>query len=100
MPDLSKALDQFYAQMLKPKKPQKKAVRGGRCDAWRKFTSMELSVHPKQVKEANERAKRHGLAVHYDRRGRCFITSPSAMKGLKRLEGLGDQDMVGGIFDR
>lgn len=55
-------------------------------------TSWALSVHPKQVKEANARAKRHGIAVRYDATGKCHLSGKGARRDLMRLEGMHDNE--------
>jgi hypothetical protein len=47
-----------------------------------------LAVHPKQVQEANERNKRHGVNVSYcPQTGRALIPDEGAYRKLRRLEG-------------
>lgn len=58
--------------------------------AWADFTSEALAVHPTQVKEANERSKRHGLGVVYDKQGFARIPDRAARRRLMRLEGVHD----------
>lgn len=99
--DLAAGLDAFYKQVLeaatKERVRKRKARRGG-CDAWRKFQSRALACHPKQVDEMNARAKRHGIAVEYDKKGRCRISGPAARKQILRLEGLHDESGYGGLY--
>lgn len=99
--DLLTGLDQFYKQVLdaatKERVRKRKARRGG-CDAWRKFQSRALAVHSRQVEAANARAKRHGIAVEYDKKGRCRISGPAARKQLMKLEGMHDESGYGGIY--
>ena len=57
---------------------------------WADFTSEALAVHPDQVGEANERAKRHGLGTKYDRNGFAHIPDRADRKRLLRLEGMHD----------
>lgn len=54
------------------------------------LVSEALAVHPKQVAEANARAKRHGISVTYQKDGRCIIPDRGNRKKLLRLEGLHD----------
>lgn len=47
-----------------------------------------LAVHPKQVEQANERAKRHGINVTYcPKTGRVHIPDNGAYRKLLKLEG-------------
>lgn len=99
--DLAKGLDQFYKQVLEAatkERVRKRTARRGGCDAWRKFQSRALAVHPKQVEAANARAKRHGIAVEYDKKGRCRISGPMARKQLLKLEAMHDESGYGGIY--
>lgn len=59
--------------------------------------SQALAVHPKQVEAANERAKRHGIDVRYEKNGTAVIGSRHARKRLLRLEGF--HDKAGGYGD-
>lgn len=45
-----------------------------------------LAVHPKQIEQANERAKKHGINVTYGKHGLCHIPDPGNYKKLLRLE--------------
>jgi hypothetical protein len=58
--------------------------------AWDDFRSEALAVHPSQVKEANERSKRHNLGVKYDAKGFARIPDRASRKRLMRLEGVHD----------
>lgn len=100
--DLATAVGQFHQQTYeaatKERVRKRKARRGG-CDAWRKFQSRGLAVHPKQVEQARARAKRHGIVgVDYDKKGRCLISSPAARKALLKLEGMHDESGYGGLY--
>lgn len=99
--DLATLVGQFHQQTYeaatKERVRKRKARRGG-CDAWRKFQSRALAVHPKQVEAANARAKRHGIAVEYDKKGRCHISGPAARKKLMALESMHDESGYGGIY--
>lgn len=64
---------------------------------WKPIVSRALSVHPKQVEEANARAKRHGLGIEYRPDGKPILTSRENRKKLLRLEGFHDND--GGYGD-
>lgn len=60
--------------------------------------SVALSVMKKQVKEANERARKHGLTgVYYEPSGKCILSDRGARRDLMRLEGLHDNS--GGYGD-
>ena len=50
--------------------------------------SVALCVHPKQALQANERAKRHGINVYYNRQGTCIIPDSKNYAKLLRIEGL------------
>lgn len=72
-------------------------VLSGSTSAWQDFQSEALAVHPKQVKEANERSKRHNLGVVYDAKGLAHIPDRAARKRLLKLEGV--HDKAGGYGD-
>ena len=59
--------------------------------------SWALAVHPKQVGEANARAKRHGINVVYKKNGSVHIPDRAERKKLLRLEGFHDNN--GGYGD-
>lgn len=53
--------------------------------------SPALSCHPKQVKQANARARKHGLTgVHYQPNGMCVLADNASRRKLMRLEGMHD----------
>lgn len=84
------AFHQAVAQARRPKaKPRER--RGG-CEPYRKFVSHALAVHPKQAKKANARARRHGIAVHYDRKGVAHVPSRHEYLKLQKLEGVHEND--------
>lgn len=45
-----------------------------------------LACHPKQVDECNQRAKRHGINVEYDRQGFCHIPDQGNYAKILKLE--------------
>ena len=55
-------------------------------------TSRAFAVHPKQVKQARDRAKRHGLSVQYKADGTCVIPTRGERQRLGVLEGFRDND--------
>jgi hypothetical protein len=59
--------------------------------------SEALAVHPDQIQQANERAKRHGLDVEYVKGGIAKIGSRNDRKRLLKLEGFHDNQ--GGYGD-
>lgn len=61
------------------------------------LVSEALAVHPKQVKQANDRARRHGISVEYLPDGRVKIPSRHERAKLLRLEGRHDKS--GGYGD-
>ena len=61
------------------------------------MVSEALAVHPRQVDQANERARRHGINVAYDQKGNCHIPDRGNRKKILRLEGL--RDNSGGYGD-
>jgi hypothetical protein len=64
---------------------------------FRPLQSMALSVHPKQVEQANARNKRHGVGVEYRPDGMAIITSRNERKRLLKVEGM--RDNQGGYGD-
>lgn len=56
------------------------------------MVSEALAVHPKQVGDANARAKRHGINVTYDGKGFCHIPDRNERRKLLRLEALHDNN--------
>ncbi len=61
------------------------------------MVSNALSVHPKQVDEANNRAKRHGINVLYKRNGQVVIPDRNERRKLLSLERM--HDRLGGYGD-
>jgi hypothetical protein len=61
------------------------------------MVSDALAVHPKQVEQARERAKRHGISVEYRDNGQCVIPDRAERRRLLRLEGFHDRS--GGYGD-
>lgn len=60
-------------------------------DCW-PLTSEALAVHPKQVREANERNKKNGINVQYDpATGNAVIPDRAERRRLLKLEGLVDK---------
>ena len=60
--------------------------------------SVALSVMKNQVKEANARAKKHGLTgVYYEPSGKCILSDRGARRDLLRLEQMHDNN--GGYGD-
>lgn len=72
-------------------------VPGGHAPACWPMDSVALSVHRKQVKEANERNKKHGLTSYYREDGTCVLPDRNERKKLLRLEKLHDNS--GGYSD-
>ena len=64
---------------------------------WKPIASRALAVHPKQVEQANARAKRHGIGVEYRPDGKPVLTTRESRKKLNKLEGFHDND--GGYGD-
>jgi hypothetical protein len=61
------------------------------------MVSDALAVHPKQVQQARERAKRHGINVEYKSNGQVVIPDRAERRRLLRLEGFHDNS--GGYGD-
>lgn len=56
------------------------------------MVSEALAVHPDQVDAANERARKHGIAVRYEKgTGLCQIDSDGDKVKLVRLEGFANK---------
>lgn len=70
---------------------------GGQLPSCWPMVSEALAVHAKQAEAANERARRHGINVHYDARGDCHIPDRNERKKLLRLERMHDNN--GGYGD-
>lgn len=49
------------------------------------------AVHPKQIKQANERNRRHGVKVTYNAKGQAVIPDRHERKKLLKLEGFRDR---------
>ncbi len=47
-----------------------------------------LACHPTQVKALNERNKKHGINVEYDRKGFAIIPDQAAYRRLMKAEGV------------
>jgi hypothetical protein len=56
-----------------------------------------LGVHPKQVEEANERNRQHGIGTRYEPDGTAVIPDRADRRRLNRLEGF--HDKRGGYSD-
>jgi hypothetical protein len=59
--------------------------------------SEALAVHPSQVAEATERARKHGIGAEYLPDGTCVLASRGDRKKLLKLEGF--RDNHGGYGD-
>jgi hypothetical protein len=70
---------------------------GGHLPACWPQTMEALAVDPSQVAEANERNRRAGVNVTYDREGMAVIPDRNERRKLIRLEGKFDKD--GGYSD-
>lgn len=74
------ALDNFIPQLAL-----------GTSSGW-PMVSDALAVHPKQVDQANARAKRHGIQVQYRPDGRPVIPDASNRYKLLKLEAFHDNN--------
>lgn len=83
-----------YRKAFPDQTPGARALRGG---AGYPKKSVALAVHPDQVKEANDRNERAGIACRYDAEGTCEIPSRAEQKKLVKLEGFVNKD--GGYGD-
>ena len=54
--------------------------------------SESMAVHPKQVDQANERARKHGIAAVYDKTGTPSVASANDKRKLMKLEGFYDKN--------
>lgn len=72
-------------------------VPGGTPTTGWPIRSEALAVHSSQVDEANARARRHGINVHYEADGTCVIPDRGNRKKLLKLEGFHDNS--GGYGD-
>lgn len=70
---------------------------GGTATTGWPMVSEALAVHPSQVQQANDRAKRHGLHTVYRPDGMAVIPSRNERKRLLRLESM--HDNCGGYGD-
>jgi hypothetical protein len=59
--------------------------------------SLALAVHPAQVEEAREQARRHGVPTEYQPDGTPIITSRAHQKALCKIRGVHNND--GGYGD-
>lgn len=80
-----------YEAVHPPRKWEPGPARTQGTTTW-PLESQALAVHPEQVHEANERAKRHGIAAEYREDGTCVIADATARRRLLKLEGLVDKD--------
>lgn len=71
---LRDGLDQFYQAQTDAGQAIIKARRGG-CDLWRAHKSDALAVHPNQIKEATEDARKKGVPTDFSEDGRPIFTS-------------------------
>lgn len=68
------------------------ALGGHHPKCWPMISTKALNVLPKQVKDANERNRRHGVAVSYNAEGHAIIPDKGAYKAILKLEGMYDKD--------
>jgi hypothetical protein len=93
---LVSALDDWYSALRtigRRSKQRRKAVVGGHAPACWPMRSAALSVHPKQIKQATERARALGVPTDFHPSGDPIFTSKghraAYMKNVER-----------GVFDR
>jgi len=94
MNDLRDALDQFY-QSLHKRRGSGRA--GASFRGFRPIKSDALAVHPRQVKEATEDAKKKGVPVDFMPDGRPVFTSRTQRK--RYMLAYGFYDKAGGYGD-
>jgi hypothetical protein len=90
MASLKSGLDAYYAalaQVSRNAKRQTRKAQGGHAK-WPMKNTLALSVHPKQVEAAQERARRHGICVEYNPNGTVNIPDVGNYRKLCRLEGV------------
>ncbi len=86
---------EFDAQM--PSKPLEEPLQAHGAGLWPMY-SEALAVHPLQVDAANDRAKRNGLAVCYEKgTGVCKIDSRADRAKLLKLE---SKTLGHAVFDK
>jgi hypothetical protein len=64
----------------------------------RPWASNSLGVHPRQVKHANEQAKKNGFRHHYNEKGQAVAHSNAGRRDACEMQGSVDYD--GGYSDR
>lgn len=73
---------------------------GGKAEdltqAW-PILSDSIGVHPSQVKEAEEHAKKHGVPTEFTPDGRCILRNKQHRKAYAEL--IGHYDLNGGYSD-
>lgn len=79
-----------------PNKPLGDGPGGCNLGCW-PMLSDALSVHPKQVEQANARNKKHGVNVEYRPDGKAVVPDRAARKRVLRLEKFHDNN--GGYGD-
>ena len=56
------------------------------------IVSEGAAVHPKDVKEARQHARKHGFAIDFDRQGRPHFTSHTQQKKYLKVLGMYNKD--------
>lgn len=92
---LSEALDQFNKDVLYAAADEAKAredyLNIGKPWARPLNMGMSLGVHPEQVEEARERARKAGVNVEYKANGDVLVPDRNERRKLLKLEGLIDR---------
>ncbi len=85
--------DAFVQKLLERNRP----VAGDSLCGWKPLVSDALAVHPDQVPEATESARRHDVPVEFQPDGRPILSSRSRRKAY--LKAYGFRDNQGGYGD-
>jgi hypothetical protein len=91
--ELRDALRKFYEATCIKSVP----IPGESLVGWKPLRSEAMAVHPKQIKEAEESAKRKGVPTEFDTMGRPEFVSREHRKRYMRAYGFHDND--GGYGD-
>jgi hypothetical protein len=86
--EAQKRLDAIKAETDKRPRADRGPYFALAIDGAHPLRSDALAVHPKQIKQAAARNKRHGINVEYDRHGRPVFTDANQRRKLMKLEGV------------
>lgn len=72
----------------KPAPRERENVSCYRYNNGRGYHSDALGVNPEQIGEARDELRKHGLAVEFDKEGRCIVESEKQFQDVSRALGM------------